>query len=132
MAPRWTPTSSLTRSKKNGLRPPKATDGCFFRLVYHEQHAPATEWFGKRGWTAVGTPLADYRREVGRPVPGPDSEAGPMIGRNTLVSAVKAKPSGAARSATAVAFSGLLICWLPTGTLVGFPPTTNRADTCAA
>jgi hypothetical protein len=84
------------------------------------------------GWTAVGTPLADYLREVGRPVPGPDSEAGPMIGRNTLVSAVKAKPSGAARSATAVAFSGLLICWLPTGTLVGFPPTTNRADTCAA
>ena len=52
--------------------------------------APATEWFGQRGWTAVGTPLADYLREVGRPVPGPDIEAGPMIARNTLVSAVKA------------------------------------------
>jgi len=62
----------------------------FFRLVYNEQHAPATEWFGKRGWTAVGTPLADYLREVGRPVPGPDSEAGEMIARNTLMSGVKA------------------------------------------
>jgi methyltransferase (TIGR00027 family) len=62
----------------------------FFRLVYNEQAAPATEWFGKRGWTAVGTPLADYLRQVGRPVPGPDSESGPMIARNTLVSAVKA------------------------------------------
>ena len=62
----------------------------FFRLVYNEQCAPATEWFGQRGWTAVGTPLADYLREVGRPVPGPDTEAGPMIARNTLVSAVKA------------------------------------------
>ena len=28
--------------------------------------------------------------QVGRPVPGPDTEAGPMIARNTLVSAVRA------------------------------------------
>ncbi len=62
----------------------------FFRLIYNEQCAPATEWFGRHGWTAVGTPLADYLRQHGRPVPGPDSEAGPMIARNTLVSAVKA------------------------------------------
>lgn len=62
----------------------------FFQLVYNEQHAPATEWLDQHGWTAVGTPLADYLREVGRPVPGPDTEAGPMVGRNTLVSAVKA------------------------------------------
>ena len=62
----------------------------FFQLVYNEQHAPATEWFGQHGWTAVGTRLADYFREVGRPVPAPDAEAGPMIARNTLVSAVKA------------------------------------------
>lgn len=62
----------------------------FFQLVYNEQCAPATEWFGNRGWTAVGTPLADYLREVGRPVPGPETEAGPMIARNTLVSAVRA------------------------------------------
>jgi methyltransferase (TIGR00027 family) len=62
----------------------------FFQLVYNEQHAPAAEWFGQRGWTAVGTPLADYLREVGRPVPGPDTEAGPMIARNTLVTAVRA------------------------------------------
>jgi methyltransferase (TIGR00027 family) len=62
----------------------------FFQLVYNEQCAPATEWFGQRGWTAVGTPLADYLRDLGRPLPEPDTEAGPMIGRNTLVSAVKA------------------------------------------
>ena len=62
----------------------------FFQLVYNEQHAPATEWLDSHGWTAVGTPLADYLREVGRPVPGLDTEAGPMVARNTLVSAVKA------------------------------------------
>lgn len=61
----------------------------FFQLVYNERYAPAEEWFGERGWTAVGTPLATYLREVGRPVPGPDTEAGPMIARNTLVSAVR-------------------------------------------
>jgi methyltransferase (TIGR00027 family) len=62
----------------------------FFQLVYNERHAPATEWFGNHGWNAVGTPLADYLRQVGRPVPEPETEAGPMIARNTLVSAVKA------------------------------------------
>ncbi|ORV19579.1 class I SAM-dependent methyltransferase [Mycobacterium celatum] len=61
----------------------------FFQLVYNERFAPADQWLGERGWTAVATPLADYLREVGRPVPGPDTEAGPMIARNTLVSAVK-------------------------------------------
>jgi methyltransferase (TIGR00027 family) len=61
----------------------------FFQLVYNEQHAPAEQWFGERGWTAVATPLADYLRQVGRPVPGMDIEAGPMVARNTLVSAVK-------------------------------------------
>jgi methyltransferase (TIGR00027 family) len=62
----------------------------FFQLVYNEQHARAAEWFDQRGWTAVGTPLTDYLREVGRPVPGPETEAGPMIVRITLVSAVRA------------------------------------------
>ncbi|OBI44258.1 class I SAM-dependent methyltransferase [Mycobacterium colombiense] len=62
----------------------------FFQLVYNERHAPATEWFGKHGWNAVGTPLADYLHQISRPVPGPDTEAGPMVARNTLVSAVRA------------------------------------------
>ncbi|MFZ1175181.1 MAG: class I SAM-dependent methyltransferase [Mycobacterium sp.] len=62
----------------------------FFRLVYNERIAPATEWFGDRGWTAVVTPLSDYLRQNGRPVPGPETESGPMVARNTLVSAVRA------------------------------------------
>jgi methyltransferase (TIGR00027 family) len=66
------------------------TQRAFFQLVYNERCAPATEWFGGRGWRAVGTPLADYLRENGRPTPGPDTEAGRMVARNTLVSAVKA------------------------------------------
>ncbi|GLB84690.1 class I SAM-dependent methyltransferase [Mycobacterium kiyosense] len=61
----------------------------FFQLVYNEQCAPATEWFGQHGWTAIGTPLNDYLREVGRPIPGPDSQAAAMFARNTLVSATK-------------------------------------------
>ncbi len=66
------------------------TQRVFFQLVYNERCAPATEWFGTRGWRAVGTPLTGYLREYGRPVPGPDTEAGRMLDRNTLVSAVKA------------------------------------------
>jgi methyltransferase (TIGR00027 family) len=61
----------------------------FHQLVYNERCAPADQWFGERGWTAVATPLADYLRGLGRPVPGPDTEAGPMIARNSLVRAVK-------------------------------------------
>jgi methyltransferase (TIGR00027 family) len=63
--------------------------GPFFQLVYNEQHAPAAEWFGERGWTAVATPLADYLREHGRPVPAPDSEAGWMVESCSLVTAKK-------------------------------------------
>jgi methyltransferase (TIGR00027 family) len=61
----------------------------FFQLTYNEQHDPAQQWFAEHGWKAVATPLADYLEEVGRPVPRPDIEAGPMIARNTLVRAVK-------------------------------------------
>lgn len=61
----------------------------FFQLIYNEQHDPAQQWFDEHGWTAVATPLADYLRDAGRPVPGPDIEAGPMIARNTLVRAIK-------------------------------------------
>ncbi len=32
-------------------------DRTFFTLVYNEQHAPALDWFGSRGWWAVDTPL---------------------------------------------------------------------------
>ena len=61
----------------------------FHRLVFNERYAPADEWFGERGWNAVATPLADYLRELGRPVPGPGSAAESMIARNSLVRAVK-------------------------------------------
>ena len=61
--------------------------GPFFQLVYNEQHAPAAQWFGERGWTAVATPMLGYLRSLGRPVPPPDTEAGGMLGRVNLVSA---------------------------------------------
>jgi methyltransferase (TIGR00027 family) len=61
----------------------------FFQLVYNEQHAPAEDWFGERGWTAVATSLADYLHKVGRPVPEMDIEAGPMFARIALASAIK-------------------------------------------
>lgn len=62
----------------------------FFQLIYNEQVAPATVWFGDRGWSTAGTPLADYLSGVGRPVPASDTEAHQMVARNTLVSAVRA------------------------------------------
>jgi methyltransferase (TIGR00027 family) len=61
----------------------------FFTLVYNEQHAPAAEWFPNRGWRAAATPLGYYLRELGRPLPRPDSEAAPMVGSLSLVSAEK-------------------------------------------
>lgn len=64
-------------------------DRTFFTLVYNEQHAPAPEWFGPRGWWAVATPLPYQLRSLARPVPGPDSEAGLMAGNISLVSAIK-------------------------------------------
>jgi methyltransferase (TIGR00027 family) len=68
---------------------PEGDQRAFFQLVYNERCAPATEWFGAHGWTAIGTSLNGYLREVGRPIPGPDSEAAPMFALNTLVSAAK-------------------------------------------
>jgi methyltransferase (TIGR00027 family) len=61
----------------------------FFTLVYNEQHAPAKEWFGSRGWWAAATPLPFQLRSLGRSVPAPDSEAGLMTGSISLVSAIK-------------------------------------------
>src|SRR6202012_2117225 len=57
-------------------------DRLFFQLIYNEQHDPAQQWFDEHGWTTVATPLADYFRNVGRPVPGPNVAAGPMIAGN--------------------------------------------------
>jgi len=65
------------------------TNRTFFSLVYNEQHAPAREWFGSRGWWAVATPLPYQLRSLGRPVPDPDSEAGLLAGNISLVSAIK-------------------------------------------
>jgi methyltransferase (TIGR00027 family) len=61
----------------------------FFELLYNERHAPADQWFAEHGWTAEPTPLADYLREVGRPVPESDVRAAEMVARNTLMRAVK-------------------------------------------
>ncbi|HEY6575495.1 MAG TPA: class I SAM-dependent methyltransferase [Mycobacterium sp.] len=64
-------------------------DETFFTLVYNEQVAPAESYFSARGWTAATTTLSDCLRQVGRPVPRDDSEAAPMIGSLSLVSATK-------------------------------------------
>ncbi|BBY06711.1 class I SAM-dependent methyltransferase [Mycobacterium noviomagense] len=62
----------------------------FFQLIYNEHFALADRWLSEHGWIPEATPLADYLRELGRPVPGPENTAaGPMVSRNTLVSAVK-------------------------------------------
>ena len=66
-----------------------AGNDTFFNLVYNEQHEPAAQWFGNRGWRADATPLPDYLRSVGRPVPAPNSDAGSMTGTISLVSATK-------------------------------------------
>ncbi len=64
-------------------------DDQFFSLIYNEQLAPAAEWFGDRGWRADSVRLVDQFRQMDRPVPGPESEAGSMFARISLVSARK-------------------------------------------
>lgn len=93
MVPQWGQTNMRLRSAKVEEERAAIAEGAeehpFFQLVYNERCAPAAEWFGERGWTAVATLLNDYLEAVGRPVPGPESEAGPMFARNTLVSAAR-------------------------------------------
>jgi methyltransferase (TIGR00027 family) len=64
-------------------------EGMFFTLVYNEQHAPADEWFGARGWSATPTRLGDYLDSVGRSIPSDDPEAAPMADAQSLVTAIK-------------------------------------------
>ena len=66
-----------------------ARGGPFFQLVYNEQHEPAAQWFGVRGWHSDMTPLPEQLRTHGRPVPSPESDAGAMTGTISLVSAIK-------------------------------------------
>jgi methyltransferase (TIGR00027 family) len=66
-----------------------ARGGPFFQLVYNEQYEPAAEWFGVRGWHSDMTPLPDYLRAHGRPVPSPESDSGAMTSTISLVSAIK-------------------------------------------
>jgi methyltransferase (TIGR00027 family) len=75
--------------EEEGAARAEGDDRLFFQLVYNEQHAPADQWFNEHGWEAAATRLAEYLQEVGRPVPGPDSEAQSMIARNTLVRGIK-------------------------------------------
>lgn len=68
----------------------ESEDGAkFFTLIYNEQHAPAIDWFTAHGWRGIAVALPDYFQQIGRPVPGPDSEAGPMFASISLVSAIK-------------------------------------------
>jgi methyltransferase (TIGR00027 family) len=67
----------------------EGNEDTFFTLVYNEQHAPAREFFGSRGWWAVPTPLPYQLRSLGRPVPAADTEAGFMTDNISLVSAIK-------------------------------------------
>ncbi|MGE2721139.1 class I SAM-dependent methyltransferase [Mycolicibacterium celeriflavum] len=64
-------------------------ENTFFTLVYNEQHEPAAQWFGARGWRAETTPLEDWLRRNERSVPGKGSEAATMTGTISLVSALK-------------------------------------------
>jgi methyltransferase (TIGR00027 family) len=86
-------TTPITETELEAARADERAEGNqnqFFSLIYNEQHAPAVEWFGSRGWSPRSVPLVAYFREIDRPVPGPESEAGPMFAGIRLVTAVKA------------------------------------------
>ena len=66
-----------------------AERGPFLPLLSNEQIARPEEWFSARGWRAATTLMSDYLRGLGRPVPPPDAEGGPMMMSTGLVSVVK-------------------------------------------
>jgi hypothetical protein len=82
----------MTESEFETAKADDGAEGEFFRLVYNERLAPAADWFGDRGWLPSQVWLVDYFREIDRPVPAPDSDAGPMFAGIGLVNAVK-RPS---------------------------------------
>jgi methyltransferase (TIGR00027 family) len=61
----------------------------FFTLTYNERHAVADQWLAQHGWDAAVTPLNDYLRSLGRPLPAEDSDAAAMSSRISLVRGVK-------------------------------------------
>ncbi len=66
-----------------------AERGPFFTLLSNEQIARPEQWFSARGWRAATTSMSDYLRGLGRAVPPPNAEGGPMMMSTGLVSAVK-------------------------------------------
>jgi len=64
-------------------------DATFFQLIYNQQYAKAQDWFGRQGWTATATPLAQQITTLGRSLPEPDSQPAQMVASNTLVTAIK-------------------------------------------
>ena len=66
-----------------------AERGPFFTLLSNEQIARPEQWFSARGWRAATTSMSDYLRGLGRAVPPPDADGGPMMMSTGLVSAVK-------------------------------------------
>jgi methyltransferase (TIGR00027 family) len=68
--------------RAEGQRP-----GTFWTLIYNQMHRDAVSWFGEHGWDAEATPVDDYFRQVGQPVPPPDTEAGEMLRSGSLVTA---------------------------------------------
>ena len=66
-----------------------AERGPFFTLLSNEQIARPEQWFSARGWRASTTLMGDNLRDLGRPVPPPDSQGGQMMMSSGLVSAIK-------------------------------------------
>jgi methyltransferase (TIGR00027 family) len=81
------PAEAFEAKRREGR--PAGTEENFFTLVYNEQHAPADRWFTAHGWTAEPTPLTEYLRALGRPLPADGSDAALMTTAISLVSAVK-------------------------------------------
>jgi methyltransferase (TIGR00027 family) len=61
----------------------------FFSLIYNERHAPAIDWFTDHGWQGTAVELPEYLRQIGRPLPAPESEATPMFASISFLRATK-------------------------------------------
>ena len=81
--------SGTVESKRAEERANPAHASQFFSLIYNEEHRGALQWFGEHGWDVVGMLAVDYFRQLGQPVPPPDTDGGQMLRSGGLVTAIK-------------------------------------------
>jgi methyltransferase (TIGR00027 family) len=81
--------ADVLEAKRAEERAEGPAPGRFFTLIYNDVHRDAVSWFGERGWDAQAISVIDYFRQLGQPIPPPDTDGGQTVSSASLVTAAK-------------------------------------------